>query len=250
MNDMVTAPPPAPRSGSIPRYREIHDALRQRIVSGAWPAGHKLPSEHELARKFNCARMTISKALGALAERGLISRRRRAGTTVSAARPQESILEIHDIESEVLVAGHEYEYQCLNRATRRATAKDAATLGVGVGTLLLELIGLHRADGRPHALEERLINLQAVPDARHERFRTISPGRWLLTRVPWTDAEHQISALNASVSIAKRLGIPRNTACLCIERRTWLERQRITYVRMLYPCDQHRLIARFQPSQA
>jgi GntR family transcriptional regulator, histidine utilization repressor len=193
--------------------------------------------------------MTISKALGALAERGLIVRRRRAGTTVSAPRPQESILEIHDIESEVLGGGHDYRYESLSRANRRATANDAAVLGVKIGTLVLELIGLHRADGHPHALEERLINLRAVPDAREERFHDTSPGRWLLARVPWTDAEHQISALNASHRIARQLEIPADTACLCIERRTWLEEQRITYVRMLYPCDQHRLIARFQPSR-
>lgn len=250
MNTLATLPSVPPSdAAALPRYREIHDALRQRIVSGAWPPGHKLPSEHELARRFDCARMTVSKALGALAERGLITRRRRAGTTVSGPRPQESILEIHDIESEVLLAGHDYQYECIRRATRRATAKDAATLGVGAGIPLLELIGLHRTDGRPHALEERLINLKAVPDARREPFRTISPGRWLLTRVPWTDAEHQISALNANGSVARRLVIPRNTACLCIERRTWLAQERITYVRMLYPCDQHRLIARFQPSQ-
>lgn len=235
-----------PISTTTPRYREIHDALREKIVSGAWPPGFKLPSEPELARTFDCARMTISKALGALAERGFITRRRRAGTTVNAPRPQESVLEIHDIEAEVRAAGHEYEYQCLAREVRPATASDGSGLNVAVGTPVLAVSGLHRADGRPHALEERLINLEAVPEARRERFNKVSPGGWLLSRIPWTEAEHQISALNASHLIARHLEIARNKACLCIERRTWREDSRITYVRLIYPCDQHRLIARFQ----
>jgi GntR family histidine utilization transcriptional repressor len=229
-----------------PRYRQIHDALRQQIVSGIWPAGYKLPSEHELARQFDCARMTIGKALGALAERGFVTRRRRAGTIVSAPRPQQSVLEIHDIEAELQAAGQEYRYVRSAREIRSATPADAEALDVPAGTSVLLVTGLHLADDRPHALERRLINLESVPGAREERFTGISPGRWLLERIPWTDAEHQISALNADHKVSRALAIAKNTACLCIERRTWLEQQRVTYVRLIYPCDQHRLIARFQ----
>lgn len=237
-------------SGALPRYREIYDALRQRIVSGAWAPGHRLPSEPELARSFGCARMTISKALGALADQRLITRRRRAGTTVNAPRPQESVLEIHDIEAELVAAGSAYQYECLDREVRPANVDDAAVLGVAAGTPVLALTGLHRADGRPHALEERLINLRVVPEARRERFARTSPGRWLLQRIPWTDAEHQICALNADVATARRLGIPRRKACLCIERNTWLDAQRVTHVRLIYPCDQHRLLARFRHNRS
>lgn len=244
MND-IQADVPADAS-STPRYREIQDALRERIISGSWAPGYKLPSEPELAKKFDCARMTVSKALAALANQGLITRRRRAGTVVNTPRPQESILEIHDIESEVMAAGHAYLYQCLHRQIRRASASDAAALSVSRGTSVLVLVGLHRADGRPHALEDRLINLAAVPKARRQKFSRISPGRWLLAQVPWTEAEHQISALNPDRTAAQRLGIRHHEACLCIERTTWLDSQHITYVRILYPADQHRLIARFQ----
>ncbi len=237
-------------TAALPRYREICDALRQRIVTGAWAPGYRLPSEHELARSFGCARMTISKALGALAEQRLITRRRRAGTTVNAPRAQESILEIHDIEAELVAAGSSYEYQCLDREIRPASEEDAAALGVAAGTPVLRLTGVHRADGRPHALEERLINLQSVPEASGERFTGTSPGGWLLKRIPWTDAEHQISALNADAAIARRLDIPRRKACLCIERNTWLDAKRVTHVRLIYPCDQHRLIARFRHKRA
>ncbi len=234
------------RASPAPRYREIREALRQRILSGEWAPGFKLAPEPELARAFDCARMTISKALEALADQGLITRRRRVGTVVNAPRPQETVLEIHDIEAEVGAAGHSYRYECIDRAVRSATADDAARLGVPVATPILWLSGIHHADSRPHALEHRLINLIAVPDARRQRFLAGSPGGWLLARVPWTEAEHQISALNASQVIASQLRIPRNRACLCIERRTWRDGQRITYARLTYPSDQHRLVARFQ----
>jgi GntR family histidine utilization transcriptional repressor len=190
--------------------------------------------------------MTISKAIGALAERGFVVRRRRAGTVVSVPRMQESVLEIHDIEAEIVAAGHEYRFERLVLQTRRATKSDAAALKIAANTRVLAVSGVHRAGGVAHALEERLINLDSVPDAAQERFTDVSPGRWLLTRMPWTDAEHQISAVNADRATAQRLEIADGKACLCIERRTWLDEQRITYVRLMYPCDQHRLIGRFQ----
>lgn len=233
-------------SRAVPRYREIYESLRQKIVLGEWPAGHRLPSELELARSFGCARMTLGRALGALAEQRLVTRRRRAGTVVNAPRPQESVLEIHDIEAELVAEGVAYAYQSLERRVRRANTADATALGVPTGTPVLALTGLHRANGRPHALEERLINLQAVPEARGERFADISPGRWLLQRIPWTEAQHQIAALNADATIARQLAIDRGTACLTIERNTWRDEQRITHVRLFYPCDQHRLVARFR----
>lgn len=236
----------AARAAGLPRYREIYEALRQKIMSGEWPIGHRLPSEPELARQFGCARMTMGKALGALAEQGLVTRRRRAGTTVNAPRLQESVLEIHDIEAELVAAGVPYAYESLARRVRCATAEDAANLGVPPGTSVLALTGLHRASGRPHALEERLINLQAVPEARREKFADISPGRWLLQRIPWTEAEHQIGAINADANVARRLAIRRDMACLTIERNTWRDQQRITHVTVIYPCDQHRLVARFR----
>ncbi len=190
--------------------------------------------------------MTISKAIGALAERGFVVRRRRAGTVVSVPRMQESVLEIHDIEAEIIAAGHEYRFERIVLQRRRATKRDAAALKVGANTQVIAVTGVHRAGGIAHALEERLINLDCVPDAARERFTEISPGRWLLTRMPWTDAEHLISAMNADLVTARRLEIADNKACLCIERRTWLDDRRITYVRLVYPCDQHRLIGRFQ----
>ncbi len=37
-------------------------------------------------------------------------------------------------------------------------------------------------------------------------------------------------------------------ACLVIERRTWSADNPITHVRLIYPGDSHRLVARFAPS--
>ncbi len=65
-----------------PAYQQIHNQLRQAILSGEIPYGSKLPSAPELARQFNTSAFTIQTALGPLAEVGLIERTRKKGTFV------------------------------------------------------------------------------------------------------------------------------------------------------------------------
>lgn len=235
-----------PVPDSLPRYQEIQNHLKSQILSGAWAPGYKVPSEHELAAQFGCARMTVSKAIGTLVEKGLVVRRRRAGTVVAAPRSQETVLEIHDIQAEVQASGHLYRFDIQSRRIGRATREEAEHLGAEVGAPVLAISCVHWADAQPYAFEERLINLEAVPEARDEMFTDVPPGSWLLARIPWNEAEHRIFAVNADAAIARTLKIRRNAACLCIERRTRQDAFNVTYVRLVYPGDQHTLVAKFQ----
>lgn len=232
---------------ALPRYIEIQQELEARIKSGVWPPGHRVPSEHELLKTYRCARMTVNKALSALADAGLIARKRRSGTVVARPQSQETVLEIHDIQAEVLRSGRAYRFAIVSRRDRAATAEDARRLGVAHGAPVTALTVLHDAAGRPFVLEKRLINLDAVPEARSENFAAAPPGTWLLERIPWTDAEHAIQAETADAAAARHLGLSAGEACLVVQRRTWTARRPITWVRLVYPGTRHELIARFKP---
>jgi DNA-binding FadR family transcriptional regulator len=65
----------------------IEQALRARIVAGAWPAGGRLPAERQLADEFGCARNTVRKAIAALADAGLLRAAIGRGTFVGDAVP-------------------------------------------------------------------------------------------------------------------------------------------------------------------
>jgi GntR family histidine utilization transcriptional repressor len=233
---------------TVPLYAEIQRNFQTLIRSGSWPPGHRIPSEQELLKQYDCSRMTVNKALSALASAGLIVRKRRYGSFVAAPTSQETVLEIHDITSEVQKSGRRYDYELLQRQVRRATADDAFRLGVKIGTEILALHARHNADGAPFVIEDRLMNLTSVPDARSESFRDKPGGTWLLERVPWTDAEHSIRAVSADRELAAKLRIPKNSACLLVERRTWQAGAPITSVRLFYPGDRHSLVARFNPT--
>ena len=64
-------------------WRLIADELRGEIIGGAVRAGSKLPSESELAARFDVHRHTVRQAVAALAADQLVVARRGSGTFVA-----------------------------------------------------------------------------------------------------------------------------------------------------------------------
>ena len=61
--------------------------LSEGISSGRYAVGTLLPTEFELCEQYGLSRYAVRKALDALQELGLISRRKNVGTRVEAMRP-------------------------------------------------------------------------------------------------------------------------------------------------------------------
>lgn len=234
----------------LPRYLEIARDIERAILSGKWPPGHRIPTETELTERYDCARMTVNKALSSLVSGGLIERRRKLGTFVAVPRQEAAVLEIRDIKDEIVASGSTYRYQLLSRSLGRAATPDAARLGVSRGAPVVKIKALHFAGDTPFTLEDRLINVGEVPEAAQEPFKTISGGAWLIAHVPWTRAEHRISAAPPRTFESEKLQIATRSACLIVERQTWRFEQAITAVRWIFPGPMHHLVARFTPRQA
>lgn len=234
-------------------YRRIHADIERKIRSGEWAAGARIPVEHALMEQYGCARATVNKAVSALADAGLIERHRRAGSFVAQPRIQSAVVEIPDIQAEIARQGGLYAFRLLTRRKRIAAARRPEELELARGQPLLELRCLHIVNGRPFALEERLISLAVVPDAGDADFRAAPPGTWLLQHptlsLSWTEAEHRITAINVELPAAALLEIAHNTACLAVERRTWRGEEQITYVRTIFRGDAYDLTAQFKPTR-
>lgn len=230
-------------------HQRILSDIRGRILAGEWQPGHRIPFEHELTAEYGCSRMTVNKALSQLAKAGLIERRRRSGSFVTRPRSQAAVLEIHDIKVEVQALGLVYRYEPVSRSRRKTAREDRERIDLPPGRAVLELSCRHLAGGRPFCLEERLINLGAVPEAADESFADVAPGAWLIRKVPWVAAEHRIGAIAADADTAAGLLIAPGSPCLVVERKTWSANDPITHVRLIYPGNSHTLVARFAPQE-
>ena len=243
------APAAARRSVGALHHR-ILDDIKEKIVSGQWPPGHRIPFEYELSAQYGCSRATVNKVVTQLAAAKLIERRRRAGSFVMRPQSGSAVLEIHDIAREVADLGLAYRFVMTERRMRRLLAADREAMAAPRHGPVLELSCRHFAGDRPFCFEKRLVNLSAVPEAAGEDFSAMSPGAWLTRRVPWTTAEHKIWSVGADEETARVLELAVGAPCLVIERRTWRADEQITFVRLTYPGDAHYLVARFTPRES
>ncbi|HET6785767.1 MAG TPA: GntR family transcriptional regulator [Erysipelotrichaceae bacterium] len=79
----------------MPLYKQIHQSIRNAILSGELENNAALPFEEEIAEFYNVSRIAVRMAYEALANEGLIVRIKRRGTFVSK-RPILSFKD-HDI---------------------------------------------------------------------------------------------------------------------------------------------------------
>jgi GntR family histidine utilization transcriptional repressor len=233
--------------GEGPIWQQIRRAIAAPIREGALAPGDRVPSEHELMARFGASRMTVHKALASLAADGLVVRRRKSGTVVAARAPELTVFEIWDVAAQIEKAGAQHSANLVARSLGPADAEAAALLGVAEGAEVLSIVCLHRADGRPFQLEERLVNVAAVPEIRGESFAAVTPGRFLLDEVPWSEAQHTIRAVAADRRVARQLGLSTGDACLLVERLTWRGDEPVTFARLWHPGATHALVGRFSP---
>lgn len=96
----------------------------------------------------------------------------------------------------------------------------------------------HYENGVPVMLEDRLVNMQVVPDYLQQDFTRITPNAYLSSIAPIVEGEHVIEAVNVTRAECVYTEIDEHTPCLLVNRRTWTGRQEkkiVTSVRWSIP---------------
>lgn len=156
-------------------YHDIKREVMARIDARVSPQGALLSTGAELCAEFGCARATVNRALRELADQDIVKRKRKSGTRVAIMPPERAQFDIPVTRRTVEAMGAAYRYALIARHEVDAPAWLAAQIGAPQMTRLLHLTAMHYADGAPFHLEERWINVAAVPVVRHVDFTAISP---------------------------------------------------------------------------
>ena len=233
----------------MPLHEKIRSDIEQRILGGALHPGDKLPSEAELMETYGCSRMTVNKALSAIAQAGLVERRKRAGTIVARRRTESLVLDVPDLRRATEARGQTYAWRQIARRIITASRAAPTPLHLKPGARVLHVIGVHQANLVGFAYENRHVNLAVVPEIEQMDGEAESPGSWLLTHIPWTQAEHRIQAVAASAACAAALDVPEGTPCIRMVRQTWRGDEQVTAVEQFFPAGRQEMIARFGPSR-
>jgi len=105
---------------------EAIDKIRERIVSGAWGPGDRLPKESELAAELGLSRNSLREAVRALSQLRVLEVRQGDGTYVSSLEP-DLLLESTGFISHLLLGDTEIELYEVRRILEAASAALAAS---------------------------------------------------------------------------------------------------------------------------
>ena len=129
------------------RYEQIAKALGDRIASGSISVGDSLPTEAALCKKFRVSRYTAREALRQLREAGLITRRPRAGSTVTSATVRSAFSLPVSSAADLFRYASDTRFIIGKRERIKASGEDLAVLGCRRGQEWIKLAGVRRKPG-------------------------------------------------------------------------------------------------------
>jgi GntR family histidine utilization transcriptional repressor len=224
-------------------WEDVRAEVLRRIRARDWIPGGLIPGEEALAAEFGVARATVNRALTALAEAGVIERRKRAGTRVAKLPVRRARLEIPVIRLDVAGRGLAHGFKLLTDTTLPGPIPVSARLGLPEGTPLRYMETLHLAGGLPYVLEARWLNPAVLPDPAPD-FAVVSVNEWLVTHVSLVSGDIAFMAEPASAREADVMGMAVGTALLVAERTTHGTNGPVTLVRLTH-APGHRVLMTF-----
>ena len=228
-----------------PIYLQIKRQIQQRIDSGEWREGQKLPSENDLVVALGVSRMTINRALRELTQEGLIRRVHGRGSFVAERPRHASLIELQDIKLEIENRGQRHRSKVLQLDTIPAPREVAPLLQLDAGMPVYLLRAVHYQDDEPIQLELRYVNAALMPEFVQQDFSRITATAYLLGRFKPDEMEHRVRAVLPDEASRGLLRMQAGQPCLQLTRRTWKGGQVVTHVTLSWPGDRYELGARY-----
>jgi GntR family transcriptional regulator len=211
----------------LPLYKQIKSLLVQRLHRGEWKPGEPIPSEVELAARFQVSQGTVRKAIDELAAENLLVRRQGKGTFVAThhePRAQFRFLRLVPDRGESEPAQSTF----LECRRLKAPPDVAQQLGLRGNDSVVFLRRLLSVGGAPLVLDD--IWLPAA------QFRGLTPERLAEYRGPlyglfesefgtrMIRAEERIRAVAADADIAALLKVAAGSPLLLVDRLSFTYR--------------------------
>jgi GntR family transcriptional regulator len=207
-----TSLPAVTRDGIVPLYRQIHELIRHRISSGAYPQGGQIPSENELCRELQVSRVTLREALRKLVQDRLLVKVPGKGTFAALEQakglsPVKYAGFLEDLQERVL------NLNVVEVDTTRIAPSDELRTLLQLGPSDRELVvfkRLRHIDGEPFAYTLNYLRPAVGDRVPVEKLHTV-PLLTILREhlgIPIVRARETIEAAPADPEVARKLGIP------------------------------------------
>ncbi len=227
------------RASPVPLYFQLAQHFETAIRSGSLKAGARLDNEVELAERLGLSRPTVRAAFLYLANKGMVIRKRGAGTLVAKERIDRDV-ELTSLFDDLAAAGRAPTTQVIKNEIGHASEQVATALQLPERALVICLERIRLADGEPIALMHNylptaLTHLSSEMLAEHGLYELLRAAGIRLG-----SATQRMSAKNASATEARILNETRGAALLTMERIAYDESERpIEFGQHLYRASRY-----------
>ena len=227
------------------KARRVYLSLRDQITGGELRDGQSLPGEQKLAETFGVSRVTVRRALDALAQGGLIERRVGSGTKVrarpSGGRP--AAMDFNTLMPQLVEMGQQTTARLLSFSYGTAPDFVAVAMGLdGAGKVQIAT-RVRLARDVPFSHLTTYVPAQIAQNYSENDLAT-TPLFKLLERsgVQIKEAHQSVSATLAGPDVAEALDVAVGSALLSLRRVVRdVEGNGVEYLSGLYRPDMFRL---------
>ncbi|EOZ7526100.1 GntR family transcriptional regulator [Enterobacter quasiroggenkampii] len=151
-----------------PMYRQIADALREKISAGELKPGDALPTESSLQETFNVSRVTVRQALKLLTEEQIVESIQGSGTYVKEERVNYDIYQLTGFYEKLADRNVDTHSEVSIFEVLKADAKLAEKLNLSHDDKIWHVKRVRFIKQKPVNLEETWMPLALFPDLTWE----------------------------------------------------------------------------------
>jgi len=149
------------QNSSQPLYQQLQRAIREAIETRVLGPDDALPSERQLALDLDVSRITVRKAIDALAAEGFLVRRQGSGNFV-CARIEKNFAKLTSFSEDMRSRGRNPHSVWLKRSQGTVNPEEALKLALSPGTLVYRFHRVRLADDAPMAIETATVVASAL----------------------------------------------------------------------------------------
>lgn len=226
-----------------PLYRQIKDFMIRSLEAGEWGPGDAIPSEGELAARFNVSQGTVRKAIDEMASENLLIRRQGKGTFVASHDDPRSFYRFLRLvpDDGKVEQGVSVPLSC---ALSSASEEVARALGLELGAPVINVERILRFRGEPVVFDQIYLVADMFPGLTLERLSVSDRSLYSLFEsdygVRMIHAEERLRAVAADPRSAGLLGVTPGAPLLLVERTAFTYGNRpVEWRRGLYFTARH-----------
>ncbi|MCD9149745.1 GntR family transcriptional regulator [Pseudophaeobacter flagellatus] len=227
-----------------PRYVQLRQRLKEGVDQGVLKAGSPLPPEREIAALTELSRVTVRKAIQALAADGIIIQKQGSGSFVASDAPQieQSLSRLTSFSEDMSRRGMTSTSTWLERGIYMPSPDEVLTLALSPDDSVARIARLRIADGKPMAIERASLSTQMLPNpllVGTSLYEVLGAAGFRPVR-----ALQKISAINLEEDDAGLLQVAPGKAGLRIERTSYLADGRtVEFTHSIYRGDAYNFVA-------